>query len=226
MRPMLLATMLMLAGAPEILGAWIGGPPLPQQRSGLGAVLGQDGRIYAVGGHEVNGGARPRDSVYALLGNVWSAVTSLNEARTSHAVVICPDGGIWAIGGLGGPTGDTLLSSCERYHPSLNAWTNQFGPGLPGLVLHAAVCRQDGVIWVLGGYRSLDFKTPSKEVFVRDPVTGLWDSTRNPPVLEARGALGAAIDWRGRVYAIGRNGDGGLSEGAIPTQVHGSTSSL
>jgi hypothetical protein len=68
-------------------------------RIGLGAVLGSDGQIYAIGG--ANGAeVLATVEVYNFGTKAWTPGPSMSTARQYLAAANGPDGGIYAIGGV------------------------------------------------------------------------------------------------------------------------------
>jgi N-acetylneuraminic acid mutarotase len=101
---------------------WTSAPPLPTPRTLLGAAVGGDGKIYAVGGTECPNGDSacvPRQylattEVYSPSMHAWTAVSPMPTARFDHAVVAL-DGLIYAIGGAG--LFNTPTDAVEVYTP-------------------------------------------------------------------------------------------------------------
>jgi N-acetylneuraminic acid mutarotase len=74
-------------------------------RQNFAAVVGPDGKIYAIGGCGARG--KPLDSIEALDAgaNQWSLLpNTLPETRYGHAAVVGPDGNIYVLGGRIGVT--------------------------------------------------------------------------------------------------------------------------
>ena len=124
-----------------------GGPsttqaPLAETRSAH-AVAVLDGKLYAVGGHDDNGGD-DLSSVerYDPAVDAWEAVAPMASARTLAAVAVL-DGKLYAVGGLG-------LSSVERYDPAVDAWETVAPMAVPRGLIDVAVL--DGKLYAVGGY--------------------------------------------------------------------------
>ena len=144
---------------------------LPNPRSHLGAAIGLDGLLYAMGGQDGSGAPLgPVDtfnvstgclnSVGVLDGGVldsgyngatcgWSTLSAgLPTPRTDLAVTTGPDGLIYAIGGV--TAAGVVTGLVEAYNPADGGWITP-----PALNIarhgHGAATTSDGRIWVLGG---------------------------------------------------------------------------
>jgi len=96
---------------------WMQGPPLGTPRGNLGAALGPDGRVYAVGGQNSVGGSLADVEALAPNSDHWTALPTISPARLGLAVTRGWDGRIYAIGGkLQGGAEDTTV---QAYGPSL-----------------------------------------------------------------------------------------------------------
>jgi len=195
--------LLPLLVAPAAMAAWSPGPSLPEPRSDAGIAVGAADEIVVTGGCvREGGGGRPRAQVFVLDRGAagWRVGPSLAEARAGHAVALDSKGRVFAIGGLGGAAGNTILASVETRDPVTGLWT--FVAPLPvPTMAHKAVTAPDGKIWVLGGFRDLMFTAPINEVHIYDPVADAWSP--GPSMLTPRGLHGAVVDPEGRIYAIG-----------------------
>lgn len=96
---------------------WTQGPSLGTPRGNLGAALGPDGRVYAVGGQNDVGGALANVEALSTNGDHWTSLPTISPARLGLAVTRGWDGRIYAIGGrLQGGAVDTTV---QAYGPSL-----------------------------------------------------------------------------------------------------------
>jgi hypothetical protein len=130
-------------------------PPLPVDISGTGvwesvwgyalAHLGQ-GRVLLAGSEYRN-----LSLVYDPAQRAWRKLTGMKAARTDPALVVLPDGRVWATGGTGFAKGDAPSTS-ELWSPTTQQWT--LGPALPvPMVGHRAVLAHDGAsVLLAGGY--------------------------------------------------------------------------
>lgn len=84
-------------GATDPIVAWSTAASLPASLAGVGAALGSDGRIYAVGG--VGDGSDSKDLyAYRPSTDVWETLTPLSGTRSNHAAVATADS-LYVIGG-------------------------------------------------------------------------------------------------------------------------------
>jgi N-acetylneuraminic acid mutarotase len=88
-----------------VTDTWKAASPMPRARASFGAVLGSDGRIYAVGGYNDSGYLTAVDA-YDPSTNAWSTVAPLKLARAGLAVASVSNR-LLAIGGeqVNGPDG-------------------------------------------------------------------------------------------------------------------------
>jgi hypothetical protein len=168
---------------------------LPTARSHLGAAIGPDGLLYAIGGQDDAGtpvagvdafnlAASCLNAIGVLDGGIlgdgdggnapcgWTTPTALPTPRTDLAVTTGPDGLIYTIGGL---TAAGTTGVVEAYNPADGGWITA-----PSLVLprhgHGAATTSDGLIWVLGGVDADGGVSGSVEVY--DPASdGGWQAT-------------------------------------------------
>jgi hypothetical protein len=82
-------------------------------RDALGAAVGSDGRIYAIGGHDSSDRVSLVEA-YVPGAPGWTTVASMPTARDYLAVVSGNDGRIYAIGGYDAPND---LAVVEAYTP-------------------------------------------------------------------------------------------------------------
>ncbi len=103
-------------------GAWTSLPPLPTARAYLGAAIGADGLLYAVGG--TADGQTPLGTVEALDLDAGTWITGLPPMPTPRwGLGLAPglDGRLYAIGGRAG--GSTILGNVEAYDPVGRSWS-------------------------------------------------------------------------------------------------------
>lgn len=118
---------------------WTSRADMPTFRSQLGAAVGSDGRIYAVGGSD---GVAATEAVeaYTPSTDTWTAVDPLPSPINQLAVAADKNGNVYAMHG----------GSVNVYKPSTNAWRSLAPPPTSRLGL-AAVTGTDGRIYCVGG---------------------------------------------------------------------------
>ncbi|HYS56191.1 MAG TPA: kelch repeat-containing protein [Thermoanaerobaculia bacterium] len=128
-----------------------------------------------------------------LLAAIWVSLVPLQSARQELAVASA-NGKVYAIGGI---SGTSVLASVEQYDPIANRW--QFVAPLPEPLHHSAAAAIGDILYVMGGYRTLNFD-PTSVVYRYDPRIDVWSRVASLP--SPRGAAAAAaID--GRIYVAG-----------------------
>ena len=136
--------------------------------------------------------------VIALLAAIWVSLAPLQSARQELAVASA-NGKVYAIGGI---SGMSVLSSVEEYDPIADRW--RFVAPLPEPLHHPAAAIVGDIVYVIGGYRTLNFD-PTSVVYRYDPRIDVWSRVASLP--SPRGAAAAAsID--GRIYVAGGNPGG------------------
>ncbi len=183
-------------------------PPLPTARNRLAAATSPDGRIYAIGGHMIQGGdnsgglsfqtdvALNTVEAYSLLSGRWTAAAPLPTARWGLAAASGPDGLIYAIGGT--DSSGAVLDTVEAYDPKIDLWA-PVAPMPTARYDLAAAAGPDGLIYAIGGHGKSANALNTVEVY--DPTTNSWTSV--DPLHTARSSLAAAAGSDGRIYAIG-----------------------
>ncbi len=99
--------------------SWVGVSSMANPRAGLGAALGRDGRIYAIGGEDGSQVLDVAEAYEASTGS-WNPVKPMPTKRHSLAVSWGPDGKIYALGGTVA-TG-SATNSVEAYDPVTDSW--------------------------------------------------------------------------------------------------------
>jgi hypothetical protein len=181
------------------------GPGMPTPRFDLGAAVGSDGRIYAIGGRSTGGTALAVVEALNVTQMQWTTSTPLPAPRYSFGTAATA-GKIFVIGGFG--SDGTPLSSVLTFDPTTAVWS--VGPAMPtargGL---AAAVGQNGSIFAIGG-RGISGKVLSTvEVF--NPTTGIW--TTGPSIPIPNVGISAVTGQDGRIYVLG--GTGLLVSGAV-----------
>jgi N-acetylneuraminic acid mutarotase len=177
-------------------GSWNTLASLPAARSALAVVVGQDGRIYALGGVDTNSQPVGTLTAYSTSANTWTPLRDMPTPRDSLAATVGQDGQIYAFGGQ--DAGRNPLTTAEAYNPSTNTWSTL--ASMPDArASEAAVTGPDGRIYVLGG-ASGRANFPST-VDVYTPATNTWSTAAAMPT--PRAGLAAVVGLDGRIYALG-----------------------
>ena len=125
----------------------------------------------------------------------WTAVTSMPTARFHLGATTGIDGTIYAIGGEGGGTKDTV----EAYDPVFDTWITASSLPTPRYAV-AAATGDDGTVYAIGGNdAALDDYTD--EMTAYDPSSDSWTAVASMPT--RRGYLAAVTGSDGTIYAIG-----------------------
>jgi N-acetylneuraminic acid mutarotase len=200
-------------------GPWSRVTSLPTARYGLVAVVGPNGKIYAIGGVESAGadGGKTSNRVeaYDPATNSWTIEAPMPSLRDGVATATGPDGKIYGMGGIEGTGFDSrVVDTVEAYSPTTNTWSAE--TSMPtGLVGSAAVTGRDGKIYVVGGDKNGD---PGAEVSfgrveVYDPTTNSW--AIEAPMPTPRSNLAATRGANGKIYAIGGQDAQGTIVGTV-----------
>jgi hypothetical protein len=191
-------------------GSWRTVAPMPTAREGLAAVMGPDGKIYAIGGYNFNTleGYLNTLEAYNPSTNTWTcsvgdpssgcssaSMAPMPTARWALAAATGPDGRIYAIGGW---NANGQLNAVEAYNPSANTWAT-VAPLPTRRYLLGAATGSHGRIYALGGCCGGGLSVDTVEAY--DPPTNTWSTVASMPT--ARWALAAATGPDGRIYAIG-----------------------
>jgi N-acetylneuraminic acid mutarotase len=166
--------------------------PMPTARNLFAGTLGQDGRIYAIGGW--NYGYLNTVEAYDSNTNTWSSLPSMPTARY-YLGAASANGRIYAIGGT--TATQAAIDTAEAYDPTSNSWST-VAPMPTAREALAVVAASNGKIFAIGGY---DGTRAVSTVEVYDPVHDSWSAAA--PMPTARFALAAAIGPDGRIYAVG-----------------------
>ena len=118
--------------------------PLPSARCFARAVV-QDGQLYVIGGLR-DGGSVDEILRYDAIGDTWTVVGALRQARASSRVAVDGDGGIFVVGGYGSGDYSTVVERSDARSLQLSVL-----PPLPQGRGSPAVLVQAGVLHVFGG---------------------------------------------------------------------------
>ncbi len=186
--------------------SWSSAAPMPTARTGLAAVTGPDGRIYAIGGYNFMGGHFNAVEVYNPLTNSWATAAPMPTARQSFGATLGPDGRIYAIGGTN-QWRQGILNTAEAFDTANNTWTTiaSMPTARDGVGVTAG---PGGLIYAVGGFsfESGPFGDVTGTVEAYNLTTNSW-STLSPLLVPEYGpATVTGLDCR--VYAIGGGGYG------------------
>jgi N-acetylneuraminic acid mutarotase len=176
---------------------------MPTARYGLSAVLGSDGKIYAIGGEYNNqtftDGNSVKVEVYDPSANTWAAAPSLPDGRYMAAAVADKNGKIYETGGITvNPT--QLLGSVVSFTPGGNSWASVSDPMTTARDGHAAATTSDGKIYVVGGQDSNDNETTTFEYYA--PGTAGWHTLAPLPTPRKMTSAATLSDT---IYVVGGN---------------------
>jgi N-acetylneuraminic acid mutarotase len=182
--------------------AWTVRAPLPTPRYGLSAVVGVDGRIYAIGGQYQQSPLADGLSViveaYTPSTDSWESVASLDDGRYHGAAVAGRDGRIYAIGGFSVEPIE-VLTTTSSYAPGEAQWTRLRFMLTTPRTGHAATVGLDGTIYVVGG----NLERQETSAFEALELGAGWFTL--PAIPTPRKDLAAVTGMDGRVYVIGGN---------------------
>jgi N-acetylneuraminic acid mutarotase len=183
-------------------GTWTKLPPMPVPDSYyMGAAVGPDGRVYAVGGWTGTDSVQ----VYDPTTNSWSLGPPLPR-RVQEPAVVTVGSKLYVIGGYDSQSTQTngVLRSIFAFDPSTGIW-RRMHPMPRGRGFGQAAVGADGRIYVVGGFTAdpncgncLD---PLRKVIAFDPSTNSWSPARVLPC--AMADHGVARDAAGDIYSIG-----------------------
>jgi len=192
------------------LDSWIELPPMPTARQWLGATTGTDGRIYAIGGQEVDGSVSAAVEAYTPSSQTWSSLAPLPTPRYGLAVATDSQGHIYAFNGIDSNNLETYL--VEVYDPTTNTWSDNRPPTVFPRAFFGLATFGDNVILV-GGIGDATLA----QVSTFNVSEGNSSALNIPPMLTPRTDLAvAATD--DDLFAIGGHlGDN--TQGIDPDQV-------
>jgi hypothetical protein len=176
-------------------GSWTFVAPMQNARNELGAAVGSDGRIYAIGGG-FDGVHLSTVEAYDIATDTWSSVASTPTGRDACTASSDVGGVVYVFGGS--DSQGVLESRVDSYDPATNTWTQR--SSMPTARTYStSVTGKDGLIYVIGGTTPQLFATDVAEAY--NPQTDTW--TVLPPMPTARVEMGAAVAPDGKIYVFG-----------------------
>jgi len=170
---------------------------MPTARDQLAAVLGADGRIYAIGGSDTPGNPLGTVEVYDPRSNAWAAAPSLLNPRYGLSAAVDSTGTIYALLGF-------ELSGGTIY---LVDWAESLAPGGSWVEIAqppdfqgdtAAAVGPGGVFYLPGGETGQGI---SSDVYSYDPVSQVWANGPSLPSVTFAPGVSAGSD--GTLYVLG-----------------------
>jgi N-acetylneuraminic acid mutarotase len=179
-------------------GTWTQLPSMPSSNSDMGAAVGPDGRVYAIGGFR---GSR-LVQVYDPSSHTWSEAAPL-PTRVQDPMVVTLGARLYVIGGYNAQhtKDEGMLRALFAYDPTTDSWQRLQRMHLPRAWGGAAV-GADGRIYVVGGLipASTGGFVPTRNVVAYDPSTDSWSKATLLP--RRVFYQGVASDGPGNVYSI------------------------
>ena len=131
-------------------GKWSSGAPLPTARSGFGATVDRNGKIYCIGGYSSSQQDLSDVDVYDPERDKWTAAPRLNQRRSYIQAATLGDD-IYAVGGT---EGNKRLRTVEKLSPYTSTWDRiadlNVARSRPG------VAALDNRLFALGGYNGVE----------------------------------------------------------------------
>ena len=185
------------------LSAWTSLAPMPTARGGATAEE-LEGKIYVMGGIDVNGESLDTVEIYDPNTNIWTLGVPMQTRRDNPGSATI-NGKIYVFGGRTLNVNSTL-SSIEIYDVNSNTWS--FGAPMPTGRRSMVVGTISDRVQVIGGE---DPAFSQNEEY--DPTTDTWRIVTSIPT-QRHGAVGATIN--GKIYVAG----GGPTTGSSFTNVN------
>ena len=160
---------------------------MPTARTGLGTVVGSDGKIYVIGGIASDNTALKTVESFDPRTNQWTTRASMLQAYSGRAVAIGDK--IYAVSFSG--------RQLWAYDVATDAWASR--TGLSGSQDRVCVARTlDGKVLVLGGFKQ---SADNLAAHAYNPASDTWTPLPSLPHTHNNSATATAQD--GRVYVIG-----------------------
>jgi N-acetylneuraminic acid mutarotase len=167
---------------------------MPTRRFFLAGAAPGNGKLYAIGGIDVNGNSIATCEEYDPGTNTWMSKSPMPTARYG-LVAVAVGGIIYAIGGT--TDGVNPLATCEAYDPSTNTWTTK--SPMPIARFRLAAVASGEMIYAIGG--TADGTKPLATCEQYDPVSDSWSEKASIP--GPRYGLAVANPGNGKIYALG-----------------------
>jgi len=168
-----------------VADSWNTKMSMGQARWGLGVVE-VDGKIYAIGGYDVNGCVGANEC-YDPVSDSWTFLTSMPTQRACFAIAAY-DGKIYCIGGeTRDVTGVRIdLGVNEVYDTVTDSWSTKEPLPVGGTYLHAGTV--NGKIFVIVDHDVAAYDY-SQDLYMYNPVTDVWTKKASMPDLSAPGVF-------------------------------------
>lgn len=181
---------------------WGTAPSMLTPRMDFAAVVGKDGRIYAIGGTSSTGGSMTSVEAYDLSTKTWTAAPSMQIGRSHLAAALGGDGRIYAIEGLSQTSGQGTLS-VEALNTTTGIWSSAASLDVVGSLFGTyeapiAVPYQGRIYLFID-----DVSATVSDLRVYDPITNLWSD--GPPLSTDAPITAWAMD--GDLFIIDSNSE-------------------
>ncbi len=180
-------------------GSWKTQANMPTPRSGAGAAVASNGKLYVIGG----GYGADKVEEYDPATNTWQARAEMPTPRSALGVVALNDK-IYAVGGGDG----NAMHVVEEYDPMTDTWRAR--ADVPTARSNFGIAASNGKVYAIGGEGN-----SGAIVEEYDPLTDSW--TRRADIPTPRYVFGAATAGNGKIYAIGGAGGPDSVEEYDPT---------
>lgn len=179
------------------LHSWCLLAPMRTSHYRFPAVLGPDGRVYAIGGWDGREAVATVEA-YNIRANTWTTVVSLPQAEESAAAVVIRH----RIAVVGGFDGRSAASGAGTFYNNLfvydgKKWESGSPMPTPRAQLAAAVGPQ-GLIFAIGGYTPRRYLST---VEAYNPQSDTWSN--KSPLPKAVAIFSAATTADGHIYTLG-----------------------
>jgi len=181
-------------------GQWVSKRSMPEHRTNL-ACASIDGKIYVVGGMQVNSGVDnyagfKKMEVYDISTNTWTQLTDMPTGRWGHRALAF-DGKIYVFGGTA-DAAITVYASVEVYDPLTNTWTTK--SSMPTKRYQLTVCVLDNSKFAINGWLNSGLGPIYDKVEVYYPERDEWITESPFPVARA---VQASIVIDRKIYVYG-----------------------
>lgn len=151
--------------------------PLPAPRAFAGAAVGDDGRLYVVGG--IDSSMSVESDTVIIYNTTTGSSTYGHKMQVGVYAAVCvkaASGKIYVVGGWNSTAG-AVVATTQIYDPVLDSWTT--GAPMPTAMYYGtATLGADGKIYAFGGWNS----GPLDDTQIYDPVGNSWASGAAMPV--------------------------------------------